>query len=129
MQGSWLLPQHRRECSVELRCLASKHLGRIVWSSRRTAYHSCHAISHHPKKCQDLHLRNATFSQGLPSRLFQTGPGSHHSPDLSLRLRTIHRRGSGSRPSLSRIICLGTRFRRQASSHVPACKRSLFVFH
>ena len=46
----------RRECSIELRRLASKHLGRMTLSFRQTSHHTRHAISHHPKKSQDYTL-------------------------------------------------------------------------
>ena len=49
MQGPWILPQRRRECSIELRRLASKHLGRIVSSSRRARDTQSHTIQRNAK--------------------------------------------------------------------------------
>ena len=68
----------------------------------RTSHHT--RPPHHPQKFQDLHVRNATIPQRLPSRLVQTCPGPHDGQDLPVRLRTSHRWGSGSCRSLSRLI-------------------------
>ena len=109
----------RRECSIELRRLASKHLGRMTSSSRQTSHHMRHAISHHPKKSQDY-----TLETRLSHKDYRFVHSKRVPEPIKTYLYGYECLTDGRR--LSRLIWVARdEVRHQVSSHVPVC--TLFV--